>query len=92
MIELLTTKEAAEKLGVTYVRINQLIKSGELVAEKKGRDYLIKSSDLKTLKKKPEKRGRPRAANPSQAALEMRRKRKKLKAENLKNKDEDLNQ
>ena len=80
MAELLTTKEAAEKLGVSYVRINQLIKS-EATAEKKGRDYLIKASALKILKNRPERRGRPRSANPSQAALEMRRKRKKIKAE-----------
>lgn len=82
MVELLTTKEAALILGVTYIRINQLIKSGELVAEKKGRDYLIKSVDLKVLKKKPERRGRPRSANPSEAALEMRRKRRKMKVDN----------
>lgn len=83
----MTTKEAAEILGVTHVRVNQLIKSGELTAEKKGRDYLIKASDLKSVKNRPEKRGRPRSPNPSQAALEMRRKRKKLKAEGKATKD-----
>ena len=83
MAELLTTKEAAEKLGVSYVRINQLIKSGELTAEKKGRDYLIKASAPKILKNRPERKNRPRSANPSQTALEMRRKRKKIKSRNL---------
>lgn len=82
MAELLTTKEAAEKLGVSYVRINQLIKSGELSAEKKGRDYLIKMSALKNLKNRPERRGRPRSPNPSLAALDMRQRRKKMKVEN----------
>jgi len=77
----LTTKEAAQILGVTYVRVNQLIKSGELAAEKKGRDYLIKSTDLKLVKKRPERRGRPRLANPSKAALEMRKKRKNMRIE-----------
>lgn len=80
----MTTKEAAAFLGVTYVRVNQLIKSGELVAEKKGRDYLIKSADVKAAKKRPERRGRPRAPNPSLAALDMRRKRKRMKAESKK--------
>lgn len=80
----MTTKEAAEFLGVTYVRVNQLIKSGELAAEKKGRDYLIKSADVKSVKNRPERRGRPRSPNPSAWAKEMRKKRKKIKAESEK--------
>lgn len=55
----LTTKEAAERVGLTYVRINQLIKSGELPAEKRGRDYFVKESDVERLKDRPERRGRP---------------------------------
>jgi excisionase family DNA binding protein len=56
-MKLLTTKEAAERLGVGYVRVNQLIKEGRLPAEKMGRDYMIKESDLKLVQgRKP---GRP---------------------------------
>jgi len=55
----LTTKEAAEKVGLTYVRINQLIKSGELPAEKRGRDYFVREADVDRLKDRPERRGRP---------------------------------
>jgi excisionase family DNA binding protein len=55
----LTTKEAAEKVGLTYVRINQLIKSGELPAEKRGRDYFIREADVERLEQRPERRGRP---------------------------------
>jgi excisionase family DNA binding protein len=54
----LTTKEAAQKVGLTYVRINQLIKEGTLIAEKRGRDYFIKESDLEVLSQRPETRGR----------------------------------
>ena len=38
---MITTKEAAGILGVTPIRIRQLIKEGRLPAEKIGRDYLI---------------------------------------------------
>ena len=37
-MSLVTTKEAAQILGVTAVRVRQLIKDGRLVAEKRGRD------------------------------------------------------
>jgi excisionase family DNA binding protein len=56
-MKLLTTKEAAERLGVGYVRIHQLIKQGRLPAEKMGRDYFIKESDLKLVEDR--KPGRP---------------------------------
>jgi excisionase family DNA binding protein len=54
---LLTTKAAAERLGVTVVRVHQLIKDQRLPAEKFGRDYLIDSKDLALVKKR--KAGRP---------------------------------
>lgn len=54
----LTTKEGARKLGLTYVRINQLIKSDILPAEKRGRDYFIRESDIEIIEQRPETRGR----------------------------------
>ena len=54
----LTTKEAAERLGITVTRVQQLILAGRLPAEKKGRDYFIKDEDLKLVKDR--KPGRPR--------------------------------
>lgn len=42
----LTTKEAAERLGVTPARVRQLVIAGSLPAEKFGRDLMIKESDL----------------------------------------------
>jgi excisionase family DNA binding protein len=56
-MKLLTTKEAAERLGVGYVRVNQFIKEGRLPAQKYGRDYMIKESDLKLVEDR--KPGRP---------------------------------
>jgi excisionase family DNA binding protein len=53
----LTTKEAAEKLGVTPARVRQLILSGDLPAEKFGRDLMIKETDLKLVEDRP--MGRP---------------------------------
>ena len=53
----LTSKEAAERLGVTVARVRQLVLAGRLPAQKFGRDLVIKESDLKLLEgRKP---GRP---------------------------------
>jgi excisionase family DNA binding protein len=43
----LTTKEAAEKLGVTMRWVQALIKDRRLPAEKVGRDYFISEADLR---------------------------------------------
>jgi excisionase family DNA binding protein len=57
-MKLLTTKDAAERLGVTVTRVQQLIAAGSLPAEKMGRDYFIQEDDLKLVADR--KRGRPR--------------------------------
>ena len=44
---LLTTQQAAEKLGVTAGRVRQMIADGQLPATKMGRDNFIKESDLR---------------------------------------------
>jgi excisionase family DNA binding protein len=54
---LLTTAQAAEKLGLHRTRINAMIKAKRLPAEKIGRDYFIKESDLKLVADR--KPGRP---------------------------------
>jgi excisionase family DNA binding protein len=46
MAKLLTTKEAAEALGISPARVRQMILSGRLPAEKIGRDQLIQEKDL----------------------------------------------
>lgn len=53
----ITTKEAAERLGVTPARIRQLVLAGDLPAEKFGRDLMIKETDLKLVENRP--MGRP---------------------------------
>lgn len=56
-MNLLTTKETAEKLGVSVRRVQAMITDGTLPASKLGRDYVIKESDLNLVKvRKP---GRP---------------------------------
>jgi excisionase family DNA binding protein len=61
MRDTLTTKEAAEKLGISRRRINDLINGGRLPAEKIGRDYLIKVEDLKLVEdRKPGRPPKPR--------------------------------
>jgi excisionase family DNA binding protein len=58
MDDLLTTREAAERLGVTDSRIRQMVMREQLPAVKKGRDLLIKASDLKLVEERP--KGRPK--------------------------------
>ncbi len=59
----LTTKEVAEKLGVTVGRIRQMIVDGQLPATKIGRDNFIKETDLKLVKDR--KVGRPKGFSPT---------------------------
>lgn len=47
---MLNTREAAEKLKISVPRIHQLIASGNLPAQKVGRDYVILEKDLETVK------------------------------------------
>jgi excisionase family DNA binding protein len=49
-MKLLTTKEAAARLGVSVVRVRQLIQDDKLKAERIGRDYAIKEKDLSRVK------------------------------------------
>lgn len=57
MNNLLTTNEVAERLGVSAIRVRQLISEKRLPAQKFGTVYLIKESDLKTVAERPT--GRP---------------------------------
>ena len=54
----ITTIEFAERIGLTYGRVHQFIRSGEIVAEKIGRDYLIDEKFLEIIRTRPERRGR----------------------------------
>lgn len=54
---LLSVSEAADKLGISRWRINQLINQERLPAQKVGRAYIIKESDLKLVEDR--KPGRP---------------------------------
>lgn len=53
----LTTRQAAEKLGISIRRINALIQSGQLPAEKFGPINMIDEEDLKLVEDR--KPGRP---------------------------------
>jgi excisionase family DNA binding protein len=60
-MDYLTTKEVAEKLGVTLRRVQAMIESGRLPAQKFGRDYMIKPQDLKLVENR--KVGRPKKSS-----------------------------
>lgn len=59
-MNLLSTKEAAERLGVDVSRVRRLILDERLPAEKMGRDWFIKEEDLALLADR--KPGRPPSA------------------------------
>lgn len=66
----LTTRQAAERLGVTDSRIRHLVLEGRLPAEKFGRDLVIRERDLRLVEDR--KVGRP----PKAATLAAPHKRK----------------
>ncbi len=71
MSETLTTKEAADVLGVSAARVRQLVLSGQLPARKFGRDLVIEQSDLKSVASRP--MGRPPKAKAEVSPLGQKR-------------------
>jgi excisionase family DNA binding protein len=61
---LLTTHEAAERLGVTPQRVRAMIKAKRLAAEKFGHVHMIRAEDIERLPadRKP---GRPKKHHPT---------------------------
>ena len=53
----LTTGEAAEALGITDARVRQLVRAGELPAQRFGRALMIAASDLDTARQRKTQRG-----------------------------------
>lgn len=49
-MKLLNTKQAAEILGVSSIRVRQLIQEGKLRATRIGRDYVIEEKALASVK------------------------------------------
>ena len=75
---LLTTQEAAAKLGVTAGRVRQMIVDGQLPATKFGRDNLIREADLKLVENRkvgrpPQNRNAPKEKQPRSRKLKTRR-------------------
>lgn len=57
-MKMFSTKDVAQILGVTTVRVNQLIQEGKLPAQKIGRDWFVREQDLVSVQNRPG-RGRP---------------------------------
>jgi excisionase family DNA binding protein len=74
-MKLLSTSEAANKLGVTVGRVQQLIWDGLLPAQKVGRDYVINEDDLKLVEDRP-KVGRPPKAKAATGAKASKKRKK----------------
>lgn len=57
MKDLLTTRQAAERLGISLRRVRALIEAGRLPSKQYGRDHLIRERDLELVANR--KPGRP---------------------------------
>jgi excisionase family DNA binding protein len=55
---MLTTNEIAEKVNLTRTRITQLIRDRVIMAEKRGRDWMVDESQIEIIKNLPENRGK----------------------------------
>lgn len=63
-MSLITTRTAAEILGVTPVRVRQLIQHGQLASEKQGRDHLLVEEEVQRFNRQGRRqRGRPRGSS-----------------------------
>ena len=69
-MSLLTTKDAADRLGVTVQRVHALIKDERLPAQRLGRDYVIREEDLALVAERPT--GRPKKAAENAQATKKR--------------------
>jgi excisionase family DNA binding protein len=72
---LISTAEAAEKLGVHITRVQVLIREGRLPAQRVGRTYVIDEDDLRHVEDRPV--GRPRKAQTEKASKKASKKGKK---------------
>jgi excisionase family DNA binding protein len=61
--ELLTTAQAAERLGLTVRAVQKMIESERLEAQKVGRDYLIRADALESIKRASAAGRPPKAVN-----------------------------
>ena len=59
--DLMSVAEAATELGVTRARVNQLIDSGAIIAQKIGRSYVIRRDELEKARQRNQSPGRPPA-------------------------------
>ncbi len=72
MTEYITTADAAAELGVSAIRIRQLIGDGRLPATKFGPIYMIARHDLASIVRRPAGRPRRRLPLPTGDAPPMR--------------------
>jgi excisionase family DNA binding protein len=69
MSDLLTVREAAERLGLHESRVRALIHAGELPADRAGRTLLLRRSDVAAFQARRRPRGRPLPADSAWAVL-----------------------
>lgn len=63
MNEFISTKAVSEKLGLSIRRVQALITSGRLPAEKIGNSYVVREQNLKLVKDRPTGRPTKQAEN-----------------------------
>ena len=77
VMKLISSAEAAKKLGVHITRVQVLIREGRLPAKLVGRTYVIEESDLRLVAER--KPGRPRHDKVTSKIVRKKRKKQKKK-------------
>ena len=77
IMKLISSAEAAKKLGVHITRVQVLIREGRLPARLVGRTYVIEESDLRLVAER--KPGRPPRESVTSKLAQKKRKRQKKK-------------
>jgi excisionase family DNA binding protein len=65
--EYMTTREAAEALGLSKARIDQFVRTGRLTAVTVGNARLILRAEVEAMQKEPRPPGRPKKPDPPPA-------------------------
>lgn len=60
---MLSTEQAAERLGITPVRVRELLRSGKLEGQRVGRSWVVDESSVRARLAQPPKAGRPAASS-----------------------------
>lgn len=63
----LSTKDAVERLGISAVRVRELLEDGKLTGNKIGRAWIVDADSVERRRRDPPRAGRPRTTGEAEA-------------------------